>query len=200
MTPVIVTHTGCQFPLAEPDPAKVRVADIACALSRLPRFTGHTLIRWTVAQHSLLCHHLAAAFEPDVPLYALLHDAAEAYIGDLSTPLKALVPEIRAIEDRIQRAILEHLRLPPPPPHVARAVHTIDQVARVVEQRCLMPPMPPDADADAVISMPLGERLIDAGMEFIAQNRFGTARHRNEAALAKRFERVLQDELRAGRA
>lgn len=77
-----LTYLGHMVDLLRPDPEQIELVDIAHALARLTRFTGHGDQCFTVAQHSVMVHDLAR-----VP-WALLHDAAEAYIGDVSSPLK----------------------------------------------------------------------------------------------------------------
>lgn len=66
------------------------VGDIAHALSLINRFTGHTTRPYSVAEHSLLVADLAeaAGASPVVQMAALIHDAHEAYTGDVSTPVK----------------------------------------------------------------------------------------------------------------
>jgi hypothetical protein len=76
--------------LLRPDPEQIELVDIAHALARITRFTGHGDRCFTVAQHSVMVHDLAR-----VP-WALLHDAAEAYIGDASSPLKVAMREVYA--------------------------------------------------------------------------------------------------------
>jgi hypothetical protein len=77
-----LTYAGRMVDLLRPDPEQIELIDIAHALARITRFTGHGDQCFTVAQHSVMVHDLAR-----VP-WALLHDAAEAYIGDVSSPLK----------------------------------------------------------------------------------------------------------------
>lgn len=88
--------------LLRPDPDSICIQDIAHALSLTNRFTGHTHVPYSVAQHS----HTVSMGLPT--LAAHLHDAHEAFLGDISTPLKRAVPEfeildrlwIKAIESR----------------------------------------------------------------------------------------------------
>lgn len=81
----ITTHTGVHFDPLHPDPNLIRIEDIAHALGNICRYGGHADHFYSVAQHSVLMarhvpDHLRAA--------ALLHDAAEAYVGDMVRPLK----------------------------------------------------------------------------------------------------------------
>jgi hypothetical protein len=106
--PVIITKSGKKIHLLEPDPQEFHLADMAHALSHLCRFTGHTRHFYSVAQHSLMVSHLVPA---SIAKEGLLHDAAEAYIGDVSTPLKILLPEYRLIEERLEHAIHQRFKL-----------------------------------------------------------------------------------------
>ena len=86
--PFIVTYTGKQFFFDDVQPDSIDIRDIAHALSQLCRFTGHSNLFYSVAQHSLLVSEKMPG-RPIDKLTALLHDAAEAYIGDVSSPLKS---------------------------------------------------------------------------------------------------------------
>lgn len=81
----IQTRHGRAFDLLAPKAADVHVDDLAASLSKLCRFTGHTDVHYSVAQH---CVHVSRAVPPGLALAGLLHDAAEAYVGDVSAPLK----------------------------------------------------------------------------------------------------------------
>lgn len=81
----IQTYTGRQFWPLDPRSEDVEIDDIAHALAMLCRFNGHTLEFYSVAQHSVIVSQTVAA---DHALWGLLHDAAEAYIGDMVRPLK----------------------------------------------------------------------------------------------------------------
>lgn len=103
MQPWIQTKSGRKFWLDKPDYDSIDIEDIAHALSNICRFTGHTSRLFSVAEHSIGVSFLL----PDkLKLAGLLHDAAEAYIGDINTPLKHLIGQkIYDIESRIQQAI-----------------------------------------------------------------------------------------------
>jgi 5'-deoxynucleotidase YfbR-like HD superfamily hydrolase len=128
----ILTYSGQQFDLLRPTPAMVRPVDIAHALARLCRFNGHTHQHYSVAQHSLI----VASLVPDAhQLVALLHDATEAYIGDMTRPLKALMPEYQVIEQGIWLAVCERFAIRPDLPC---SVKRADLVALATERRDLM--------------------------------------------------------------
>jgi len=129
----ILTYTGRRFDLLEPTAAMVSPQDLAHALARLCRFNGHCVTHYSVAQHSCFVADLVPAGDQ---LAALLHDATEAYVGDMVRPLKDLLPEYREIEHRIWLAICERFLLDPILP---ASVKRADLVALATERRDLMP-------------------------------------------------------------
>src|SRR5688500_14252940 len=85
----IRTYTGKEFYPLKPELDKIDIEDIAHALSNLCRFTGHTKQFYSVAQHSVLASEFVRVYDnPHLNLFVLLHDASEAYICDISRPLK----------------------------------------------------------------------------------------------------------------
>lgn len=88
MSPQLGTYTGHFVDPLDLQPQDVRPADIAQSLSNTFRWGGHASPGFTVAQHSVFVSELAAPFGPKVALWGLLHDAAEAYFGDIQAPLK----------------------------------------------------------------------------------------------------------------
>lgn len=130
----IQTYTGKQFDLVSPDPTLVDIDDIAHALSMTCRFGGHTRQFYSVAEHSML---VSAAVPPQHAFLALLHDAAEAYIGDLVRPFKLLLcPQVQEIESRIQAAILARYEVEPDEAAL-EAVKVADDRALATEMRDL---------------------------------------------------------------
>ena len=108
LPPIIGTHSGGSFNVLAPDPADVRVGDIATVLSKICRYTGHTTGFWSVADHSVeVAHRLEAlGLGPTVALQGLLHDASEAYLVDLARPIKDNAwAGYREIEEQITLAI-----------------------------------------------------------------------------------------------
>ena len=87
MGPFITTYTGKKFYFDDITPDQIDIEDIAHSLSMICRFMGHSHQFYSVAQHSLLIDRRIVG-PPGLHLAALLHDAAEAYVNDLATPLK----------------------------------------------------------------------------------------------------------------
>lgn len=132
----ILTSQGHRFDLLDPKPSMIDPRDIAHALAHLCRFNGHTGTHYSVAQHS----YLVATLVPDEDkLHALLHDATEAYIGDMVRPLKAVMPLYRGVEEQVWHAVCEHFHLEPELP---ASVKHADLVALATERRDLMPNHP----------------------------------------------------------
>ena len=115
--PWIQTFSGVAFDLLDPKPEQVRIEDIAHALARLCRYTGHCERYYSVAEHSIL---VASILPPHLMFEGLMHDAIESYIGDLSSPLKVAMPEYRRIEAPIRRAVAERFGLEPDVPPLVK--------------------------------------------------------------------------------
>lgn len=134
MNPTIQTQCNNQFSFINPRVETINIETIAHALSNICRFTGHTYHFYSVAEHSLYVSRLVPE---EMALEALLHDATEAYVGDVSAPLKTLLPDYRAIEARVEAAIVErfNLQVPLNHPKIKRA----DLTMLATEQQELMP-------------------------------------------------------------
>lgn len=120
----ILTYTGRQFYHLDPRPEMVCIYDIAHALSQLCRWTGHTRFLYSVAQHSWYCSYLVPR---EFALAALLHDASEAYLGDMNRPLKhytAAGPAYMAVEAKVEEVIFGKFGLQYPMPEIIKQVDT----------------------------------------------------------------------------
>lgn len=142
------TYSGGRFDVMRPRCADVNIEDIAHALSFTCRYNGHCTHFYSVAQHSMLVTRvygeLVAGTEvqddPRGYLCALLHDAAEAYVGDVIRPIKMAVPAIEDIEHNVRETILEHFGLVPAwnDVRIATAVQKADLVMLATEARDIM--------------------------------------------------------------
>lgn len=104
------TFTGGKFYPLDPHPEDIHIEDIAHALSQNNRFNGHLRWPYSVAQHSVNVMKLVKRTmtdDHDILLFALLHDAAEAYIGDIIRPVKLYLPQFKEIENRIMEGVAE---------------------------------------------------------------------------------------------
>lgn len=94
-----------------------KINEIAEVLAKVPRFGGHTPgVFYSVAEHSVLVSRWAEEISPRgwkslVARAGLLHDAAEAYLGDSPTPIKELLPDFKLLENKITEALYEVFRV-----------------------------------------------------------------------------------------
>lgn len=105
----IITYTGIRMFPENPKPEDFYIEDIAHALSLMTRANGHFKSFYSVAQHTVACSLEASArgYSKRVQLACLLHDASEAYISDITRPVKQLLPKYLEIESRLQNMIWE---------------------------------------------------------------------------------------------
>lgn len=132
----IVTYSGRTIDPLRPDQDAIDVEDIAHALSNMCRFTGHTRVLYTVADHSVRCAGLVSSKHA---LTALMHDASEAYLTDIARPVKLdpdFGPFYRSAEARLERVIAARFGLIYPFP---QEIHDADNLMLRTEQRDLMP-------------------------------------------------------------
>ena len=107
MRDYITTFSGIHFAPLAPRQEDIHIEDIAHALSLMTRANGHFREFYSVAQHSLDCAYLAAheGRSAREQLACLLHDASEAYLSDVTRPVKAQLTEYREIERKLQDVI-----------------------------------------------------------------------------------------------
>lgn len=132
------TYSGVQFFPWDPREEDIVIEDIAHALSNIPRFTGHTTHFYSVAQHSVLVSMYCG---PEDALWGLLHDASEAYLVDLPSPIKRdpRMAAYREAEQRLQRCIARKFGLPEEMP---ASVKRADMLLLSTEATQLMGPRP----------------------------------------------------------
>lgn len=137
----ISTHTGRSFRPLDPAPDQIALADLAHGLSNVCRGAGQTAFFYSVALHSIhVTEELARNDESErVQFYGLLHDAPEAYITDVPSPLKRHLPGFRAIEDDIQNAVWAAFDVEPPSADEYRAVKRADRALGQYELPELFP-------------------------------------------------------------
>lgn len=132
----IQTFTGKQFFPLNPSPEDLDIRDIAHALSLQCRFNGHCLQFYSVAEHSV---RVSEWLEGELSLWGLLHDAAEAYLGDVVRPLKRQLDTYNEIETRLLRVVADRYGLSWPMPE---DVAVADTRLLAAEARDIMAPPP----------------------------------------------------------
>ena len=149
----VQTYTGIRFDLEHPTCEMVDIEDIAHALAYQCRFTGHSLFHYSIAQHSVLVSQKCL---PTQRLEGLLHDAAEAYIGDVNAPLKSLLPDYQCVERRIHQVVAWRFGLPD---ELSPEVKVVDARMCLTEKRTLFKdaldwevPFEPYPDSDVYIA------------------------------------------------
>jgi 5'-deoxynucleotidase YfbR-like HD superfamily hydrolase len=130
--PTIMLRSGAWFDFCAPASSSFTIEDIAHGLANICRYSGQCSSFYSVAEHSILVSDTAEGFEFE----ALMHDAAEAFLGDITRPLKQMLPEYKRIEADVERAILDRFGVKGAlPPQVKQA----DLRVLAAEQRQIMP-------------------------------------------------------------
>ena len=131
--PKIMLQSGAEFDFTNPVSSPFTIEDIAHGLSMLCRYAGQCRNFYSVAEHSLLVSQIV----PEHAFAALMHDAAEAFTGDITRPLKQMLPQFKAIERQVEEAIAMRFNLPRILP---AAVKKADLAVLAAEQEQIMPP------------------------------------------------------------
>jgi hypothetical protein len=135
------------FDLESPTADMIDHRDIALGLSRQARYNGFTNGYYSVAEHSILVASwlMRTKKNPELAILGLIHDAAEAYIGDMVTPIKQHLPLYKIWEDRIYASCYQALR--PNKSHwygrmsiivMKELIHEADTRIRIDETKALM--------------------------------------------------------------
>jgi hypothetical protein len=125
--------SGRWFDLLDPQNSEFTIEDIAHGLGNICRYAGQCRQFYSVAEHSLHVSFTVESYE----LEALLHDAAEAFLGDITRPLKQLLPDYKRIEKNVEAAIYERFGLDPEAREIVKAA---DLRVLAAEQSQVMPP------------------------------------------------------------
>lgn len=140
------TRSGKKFFPLDPSPEDIDIEDIAHALSNQCRFTGHVKAYYSIAEHSVRVANYILDNYPgrlEDAFAGLMHDASEAYLSDLSRPIKQL-PQFkfyRDVEDNLMRRIAERFEFEYP---LSAIVHEADSSLLGTEARDLMSPVVDD--------------------------------------------------------
>jgi hypothetical protein len=174
----VQTVSGQKVSLTNPKPETIHLGDIAHALSNLCRFNGHISHFYSVAEHSVFVSQI---IEPQLALVGLLHDATEAYLGDLTRPLKEMLGDgmwssYDRAEDRMWNCIATRFGIDP---ELIASVKYADDVALATEKRDLFPH---DLEWDRALPAPHPKPIYRCPATYVRQQFIG------------RFYEITQDE------
>jgi 5'-deoxynucleotidase YfbR-like HD superfamily hydrolase len=131
----IRTYSGQYVNVFDPDPATILIEDIAHALSNQCRYSGHLKHFYSVGQHSLYCSKLAPQH---LKLAMLLHDASEAYLVDMPSPVKRKLPDYKKVEAKLMHVIATKFGFLKEWENMHDAMKRIDRAALETEWLLLM--------------------------------------------------------------
>lgn len=152
----IQTMTGKKFDVLNPRAEDVDFVDVAHSLAHQCRFNGHTKQFYSVAHH---CVVMSKHVPPAFALHALLHDAAEAYIGDMPAPVKAQFPEFSLMESAIMLAVYEAAGMEPWTMEAHETVYLYDMRMLLTERNQLLGAPPEPWPLDGLNLEPVNVRL-----------------------------------------
>ncbi len=120
-SPYLGTYTNKKFHFLEPTTDEICIMDIAHSLSNQCRFNGHTEVFYSVAEHCCIISDLVEAADRDRQevLSGLLHDASEAYLCDIPSPLKPYLTNYMEMERRLEYIIQKKYNILPKTSYIA---------------------------------------------------------------------------------
>lgn len=137
----ITTFTGKHFDPIDSIKEDIDIKDIAHSLSLICRANGHVKYFYSVAQHSIACCQEAKArgYSRRIQLACLLHDASEAYLSDVTRPIKGRLTEYLEVEEALQNTIWNQYLECPLTKEEEKQVFEIDDDMLSYEFHLLMP-------------------------------------------------------------
>lgn len=139
----IKTYSGVYFDLLDFKQEDIHIIDIAHALSHMCRYNGHCNSFYSVAEH---CIRGSKIISSEAAPFFLLHDAAEAYLGDVVTPLKRMFPEYKEKEDMLLAMIFDKFIPTPYTKDIADKIKEMDRIQLEEEMEILLTATKPDFD------------------------------------------------------
>ncbi|WP_018651587.1 hypothetical protein [Actinobacillus capsulatus] len=141
---IFITHGNRLIDFANPQNSDIHIDDIIHHLSMIPRFGGKLDVHYSVLDHSVFAATIAKTFmkmEDEAVFAVLMHDAQEAYLGDVTTPLKSLLPDYKAIEHAFEVVIRTKFKINISP-EAETAVKTADLLALKAEKQVFFDTLP----------------------------------------------------------
>lgn len=132
----IQTFTGIQFWPMNPCSEDLDIIDIAKSLSQQCRYTGHTREFYSVAEHAV---RVSRILPPEYKQWGLMHDASEAYLADMASPVKKFFLLYQEKEEQLHKLVAERFELSWPMPN---KVTEADWIMLATEKRDLLGPEP----------------------------------------------------------
>jgi len=131
-----ISRSGRKWDVWMPTVEEVHWPDVAESLAKQCRFNGHCRGHYSVAQHSV---YVADLLPPELHLYGLLHDAHEAWMGDIIRPVKVLLGEtLKAVERDLDRIIYAAAHIEPPSDDIKAEIKQADLAMLGAERRDLI--------------------------------------------------------------
>lgn len=121
---LMAMHDGKKFDFTDLKSEDFRIEDIAHALSNICRFGGHSPQFYSVAQHCTIACRLSYQldYDEDIQRTALMHDASEAYLGDVVRHIKQRIPFYGNMENSMMRAIAKRFNFMWPLPGMIKTI------------------------------------------------------------------------------